>query len=41
METVAYFPQMSFEFNSVRSPNQTRRPDVPQINILEFLMRIA
>ncbi|MEG4515785.1 MULTISPECIES: hypothetical protein [unclassified Microcoleus] len=41
METVAYFPQMSFEFSSVRSPNQTPPPDVPQINILEFLMRIA
>ncbi len=49
METVAYFPQMSFEFSSVReaklsrreSPNKIRRPEIPTLNILEFLMRIA
>lgn len=41
METVAYFPEMSFQLNSVRSPNKIRRPEVPTLNILEFLMRIA
>ncbi|CAA9357082.1 hypothetical protein AVDCRST_MAG84-3191 [uncultured Microcoleus sp.] len=41
METVAYFPQISVQFSSVRSPKKIRPPKVPQINILEFLMRIA
>ncbi|MEG3941467.1 MULTISPECIES: hypothetical protein [unclassified Microcoleus] len=41
METLAYFPQMSFLSSKRAIPNKTQPPDIHPMNILEFLMRIA